>query len=178
MKVDPQQLIDDGYIVLRQVVPPDQLEELRTNFEILLEKQKVVWARERKPDEQPGGVWTTSAQPRVFFDEVVDTATANTVEFCLHENTLGVSQQLMRAPEAAITLMALMCNPVRDHGPASWHRDIDPTVQAPLKGMQMDYVKNGQDMSNGTSHFTTIACFGSCRKVIVVRTHQRNINTY
>lgn len=66
MKVDPQQLIDDGYIVLRQVVPPDQLEELRTNFEILLEKQKVVWARERKPDEQPGGVWTTSAQPRVF----------------------------------------------------------------------------------------------------------------
>ena len=143
MKVDSQQLIDDGYIILRQVVPPDQLEELRTSFEILVEKQKVVWERERKPEEKPGGVWTTSGQPRVFFDEVVDAATANTIEFCLHENTLGVSQQLMRAPHAAITLMALMCNPVRDHGPASWHRDIDPTVQAPLKGMQMDYVKNG-----------------------------------
>ena len=140
MKVDPQQLIDDGYVVLRQVVPPEQLEGLRTNFEILVEKQKVVWEQERKPDEKPGGVWTTSAQPRVFFDEVVDAATTNTIEFCLHENTLGVSQQLMRAPEAAITLMALMCNPVQDHGPASWHRDIDPTAQAPLKGMQMDYV--------------------------------------
>ena len=32
MKVDPQQLIDDGYIVLRQVVPPDQLEGLRSEF--------------------------------------------------------------------------------------------------------------------------------------------------
>ena len=66
MRVDPQQLIDDGYIVLRQVVPPDQLEKLRTSFETLVEKQKVVWARERKPEEKPGGVWTTSAQPRVF----------------------------------------------------------------------------------------------------------------
>ena len=102
MRVDPQQLIDDGYIVLRQVVPPDQLEKLRTSFETLVEKQKMVWARERKPEEKPGGVWTTSAQPRVFFDEVVDPATANTVEFCLHENTLGVSQQLMRAPDAAV----------------------------------------------------------------------------
>ena len=143
MKVDPQQLIDNGYIVLREVVPANQLEALRTSFETLVEKQKVIWTRERKPDEKPGGVWTTSAQPRVFFDEVVDAATANTVEFCLHANTIGVSQQLMRAPDAAITLMALMCNPVRDHGPASWHRDIDPTGQAPLKGMQMDYVKNG-----------------------------------
>ena len=72
MKVDPQQLIDDGYIVLRQVVPPSQLEELRTSFEILVENQKKVWARERKPGEKPGGVWEISAQPRVFFDEVVD----------------------------------------------------------------------------------------------------------
>ena len=45
MTVDPQQLIDDGYVVLRQVVPPDQLEALRTNFEILVEKQKVVWEK-------------------------------------------------------------------------------------------------------------------------------------
>jgi len=68
MKVNPQQLIDDGYVVLRQVVPPEQLEALRTSFETLIEKQKVIWARERKPDEKPGGVWTASAQPRVFFD--------------------------------------------------------------------------------------------------------------
>ena len=48
----------------------------------------------------------------------------------------------MQAPEACPTLMALMCSPVRDHGPASWHRDIDPVHQAPLRGMQMDVVDN------------------------------------
>ncbi|MCZ6677586.1 MAG: phytanoyl-CoA dioxygenase family protein [Candidatus Poribacteria bacterium] len=142
MKVNPQQLLDDGYIILRQVIPPKQLDELRDSFEVLVERQKTVWARERKPDDPPGGAWETSAQPRVFFDEVVNEETANAVEFCLHENTLGVSQQLMRAPEAAPTLMALMCSPVRDHGPASWHRDIDPVGQAPLRGMQMDILKN------------------------------------
>jgi len=53
MKVDPQQLIDDGYIVLRQVVPPDQLEALRTNFEILVEKQKIVWERDGNRTKKP-----------------------------------------------------------------------------------------------------------------------------
>ena len=142
MKVNPQQLLDDGYVIIRECIPPEQLDQLRHSFEVLVGRQKAIWARDRKPDDPPGGVWETSAQPRVFFNEVVDEKTANAVEFCLHENTLGVSQQLMRAPEAAITLMALMCNPVRNHGPASWHRDIDPVALAPLGGMQMDMLKN------------------------------------
>ena len=142
MKVNPQQLLEDGFIILRQVIPPAQLDPLRASFEELVERQREVWACERKPDEPPGGIWETRAQPRVFFDNVVDEATANAVNFCLHENTLGVSQQLMQVPEAAITLMALMCSPVRDHGPAAWHRDIDPVSQAPLKGLQMDMLAN------------------------------------
>ena len=142
MKVNPQQLLEDGFIILRQVIPPAQLDPLRASFEELVERQREVWACERKPDEPPGGIWETGAQPRVFFDNVVDEATANAVNFCLHENTLGVSQQLMQVPEAAITLMALMCSPVRDHGPAAWHRDIDPVSQAPLKGLQMDMLAN------------------------------------
>ena len=32
MKVDLQQLLDDGYIILREVIPPGQLEELRRVF--------------------------------------------------------------------------------------------------------------------------------------------------
>ena len=70
----------------------------------------------------------------------------------MHENTLGISRQLMEAPEAAVTSMFFMCNPVRDHGPAqyknrppnfsSWHRDIDPTREAPLCGLQMDMLEN------------------------------------
>ena len=111
MKVNPQQLLDDGFIILRQVIPPDQLDALRTSFEILLDRQKAIWRRERKPDDPPGGTWETTAQPRVFFNEVVDEKTADAVDFCLGENTLGVSRQLMRSSDAAVTLMALMCSP-------------------------------------------------------------------
>ena len=77
-----------------------------------------------------------------FFNEVVDKATDNTVQFCRHQNTLGVSQKLMSTTDAAVTLMALMCSPVKDHGPASWHRDIDLVHQAPLNGIQMDMIEN------------------------------------
>ena len=111
MKVNPQQLLDDGFIILRQVIPPDQLDALRTSFEILVDRQKAIWRRERKPDDPPGGTWETSAQPRVFFNEVVDEKTADAVDFCLGENTLGVSRQLTRSSDAAVTLMALMCSP-------------------------------------------------------------------
>ena len=89
MKVNPQQLLDDGYIILREVVPMGQLDELRDCFETLVERQKVIWAREREPDDPPGGYWETAAQPRVFFDGVSDEITAKAIEFCLHENTLG-----------------------------------------------------------------------------------------
>ena len=65
MQVDPQQLLDDGYIILREVVPPEQLEELRACFETLVERQKVIWAEERQSDDPPGGYWETAAQPRV-----------------------------------------------------------------------------------------------------------------
>ena len=142
MEVNSTQLLEDGYIILPQVIPPEQLDHLRDSFETLVERQKTVWAKERNPEDPPGGVWETSAQPRVFFNEVVDQETDNTVQFCLHQNTLGVSRQLMSATNAAVTLMALMCNPVKDHGPGSWHRDIDPVRQAPLNGMQMDMIKN------------------------------------
>ena len=142
MKVNPQQLLDDGFIILRQVIPPNRLDALRANFEILVDRQKAIWRRERKPDDPPGGTWETTAQPRVFFNEVVDEKTADAVDFCLGENTLGVSRQLMRSSDAAVTLMALMCSPPRDHGPASWHRDVDPVAQAPLRGMQTDMLAN------------------------------------
>lgn len=142
MKVNLQQLRDDGYLIIRECIPPKKLDELRHSFEVLVGRQKKIWARERKPDDPPGGVWETSAQPRLWFDTIVDKATANTVEFCLHENTLGVSRQLMCASDVAVVAMFLMCNPMRDHGPSNWHRDIHPIDQAPLIGLQMDLHEN------------------------------------
>ena len=73
MKVDPQQLLDNGYIILREVIPPGQLDELRECFETLVERQK---------DHLGGGTRTRRstgrllgncrATTRVFFDGVAD----------------------------------------------------------------------------------------------------------
>ena len=83
-----------------------------------------------------------SKQPRVVLNAVVDAATADTVEFNLHEHTLGVSRQLMKAPDAAPTAMFFMCNPATDHGPDSWHRDAVGRRLAPLQGLQEDMLAN------------------------------------
>jgi hypothetical protein len=109
MEVDPQQLLKDGFVVLPQVVPPDQLETLRGVFEKLVDRQRAVWAKERKPDDPPGGAWETGAQPRVSqYQRLIDAETAAAVEFCLHENTLGVSRRLMRAPAAIYSARLLV----------------------------------------------------------------------
>ena len=67
MEVNPAQLLENGYIVLPGVIAPEQLDHLRRSFETLVERQGAVWAEERNLGDPPGGVWETSAQPRVFF---------------------------------------------------------------------------------------------------------------
>ena len=59
MKVNPQQLLDDGYLILREVIPPDQLDQLRTSFEVLVERQKAIWARGEGSERV--GNWRTTA---------------------------------------------------------------------------------------------------------------------
>jgi len=144
MNVDPQLLLDEGFIIVREVVPAGELEKLQVAFETLVDRQREVWAEERGPDDPPGGVWETGAQPRlVHFEQFIDAQTALSVEFCLGETTLGVSRQIMGAPDAAPCLQMMMCSPVEDRGPANWHRDIHPIDQAPLCGLQEDLQANG-----------------------------------
>ena len=143
MNVDLGQLKKDGFIILREVIPPDQLEGLRKNFETLVDRQREIWARDREPGDPPGGVWEADPQPRLRgWQNLIDETTADTMEFCLHENTRGVNRQLMQAEEASNTGIFMMCNPVRDHGPAKWHRDIHPMDEGPLLGLQIDLLKN------------------------------------
>ena len=72
--------------------------------------------------------------------------------------------------------MALMCSPVKNRGPASWHRDIDPVHQAPLNGIQMDMIdrKRAGCTYSGTSLSMTMMYFGWCQVAIVVPTQWRN----
>ncbi|MBI4530073.1 MAG: phytanoyl-CoA dioxygenase family protein [Candidatus Latescibacteria bacterium] len=142
-RLDQQQLLDNGYLVLRNLIVPSQLEQLRRSIETMVEQRKTRSAANRQPNEPPGGAWEVNAQPRLKFEEDFDEATVNTIEFCLQEDTLGVSNRLMGAPETAVTYMACMCSPMHDHGPASWHRDVAPAQLAPLRGLQMNTLTYG-----------------------------------
>lgn len=146
MKLNRDQFLETGYLIVRNAIPVDRLEELRTSHEILVERQKAIWARERQPSDPPGGLWETAPQPRLNLHktpELIDEQTISAVELWLYENTLGVSSELMGAPNAAVTEMMMMCNPVRNHGAASWHRDLQPFNTAPLQGYIDDILENG-----------------------------------
>jgi hypothetical protein len=137
-----QPLRRDGFVILRGIVPSDELDPLRADFERLVERQREIWRRERQEGDPPGGAWETSAQPRlVGYDGLVQQpAEAAPVEL-LYGRPLEVSQEIMGAT-AAPTQFMMMCNPVRDHGPAAWHRDIHPIDQAPVTGLQQDLLAN------------------------------------
>jgi len=132
MKVDRQQLINDGFLILREVVPPENLPALRASYETLIEREG-------------GREWLSQgAQPRINIIPHIDETTADAVEIWLHENTLGVSRRLLCVGDAAaVTDMVSMCSPLEDHGPAAWHRDIHPIDMAPMRLLQLDMLENG-----------------------------------
>ena len=139
MQADRRQLMQDGYLILRQVIPPDQLAAMRAQFETLVERQKTLWQK------QGSNQWETGAQPRLSnYQDLIDGETPLPVEFWLQDSTLEVAHQLLAVPQATgIAGMMLMCSPQTDHGPAAWHRDIHPIDMAPMGTLQADLVENG-----------------------------------
>ena len=84
MQVSREQFMELGYLVLREVIPPDRLEQLRADFETLVGRQRRIWAQARGPDDPPDGDLETRMQPRlVSYDKLIDEATASTVEVWL-----------------------------------------------------------------------------------------------
>ncbi|MCY3734772.1 MAG: phytanoyl-CoA dioxygenase family protein [Gemmatimonadaceae bacterium] len=136
-------LLENGFCIVRNAVPPSELDRLRTVFEGLLDRQRRIWRRERGREDPPGGVWERSPQPRVVgFDGLVDDGESAAAVELLLGRPLETSRRIMGA-EAAPTSFMMMCSPVRDHGPAVWHRDIHPIDQAPVAGLQRDLLANG-----------------------------------
>lgn len=76
---------------------------------------------------------------------LIDRATANVVEeFCVSNDTLDTSTQLLSNPEPNVTTMMMMCNPVRDHPSGNgWHRGIHPENMDPMDALTADFVENG-----------------------------------
>ena len=102
IEIDPEQFLDDGFVILKSVVPPERLDELRASFEMLVDRQQAIWAHDR---DDPGSFAYVAKQPRLAFQTVIDAATANTAEFCLHENTLGVSRQALGTRDVGLKQM-------------------------------------------------------------------------
>jgi hypothetical protein len=147
MKVDRDKFMDQGYIILHNVIPPDKLEAMRASCDTILERQKVVWARDRKPDDPPGGLYETAKQPRAFMEYpgIIDEETANVIEdFWVADETLDTAKQLLCNPDPNVTQMMMMCNPVRDWpGGTGWHRDVHPVDMAPMGALAADFIENG-----------------------------------
>ncbi|MYF97981.1 phytanoyl-CoA dioxygenase family protein [Candidatus Poribacteria bacterium] len=148
MQVNRTQFMEEGYLVLREVIPPDQLNALRESYELMVTRQRDIWVKERHPNDPPEGAWETSAQPRLNLGReplagLVDDKTASAVEIWAHENMQHVSSELLGEEDAGVTEMMLMCSPVREHGPAAWHRDLHPIDTAPLQGYIDDILETG-----------------------------------
>lgn len=140
------QLLSDGYVILRQVVPPEQLDRLRSDIETVV-------ARQRAGDPE----WDRTSQPRASIVDQVDASTIGAFEFLLHPNTHGVSAEVLDCPaEAVAASQALViCNPEftpdapprpGQHwgtDPRNWHRDVRPDRDGPLSAHIEDQLANG-----------------------------------
>ena len=113
-----QELMRDGFVILRNMIPPDELEELRGSVDVILEK--------------------AAPHTRVISTDYVDQQTANVVEFFFDDRFFDVSRKLMDSIDAApIGLLILSA------ASTGWHRDLHPIDMAPLDGLQEDIRLNG-----------------------------------
>ena len=146
--VDRDRFLEEGYLVVKEAIPREKLHEVRRVYETLVNRQRENWKAMRKEGDPPGGEWETSPQPRLMLQRPplirgIDEETAPAVEVWLEPNIQGVSSRLLGVGDAAVTEMMMMCNPVRDHGPAKWHRDHHPIDTAPLQGYIDDILEGG-----------------------------------
>ena len=132
IKVDAAQFMEDGFLILRNVIDPGQFAALRSGVEILVQRK---W-----PDGIPDGHF----QPMMGVRDYVDESTGHVMELLLQENMLGVARQLMpRAGFVAPAYTFMILNPLTDKGPWFWHRDMNPPREGPLQGLQEDFMANG-----------------------------------
>ena len=133
IQVDVEQFMEDGFVILRNVIDQDDLDSLRAGAEIMVQRE---W-----PDGVPDGHF----QPMMKgFRQHVDDSTAHMMELLVNENTLGVARQLMpRAEFVCPQYLFMILNPTREMGPWFWHRDFNPITKGPLEGMVRDFEANG-----------------------------------
>ena len=142
--VDRDRFLEEGYLIVRNAIPRDKLDSVRQAYETLVDRQVENW----RNGDPAKNMWDSHKQPRLNLNQPplarqVGRETKPAVEVWFEESIKGVSTALLDEPDAAVTQMTMMCNPVRDHGPSQWHRDLQPIATAPLQGYIDDIVENG-----------------------------------
>ena len=142
MKVDLDRFREDGYLILRNVVSPEQLGDLRLSIELMVDTEKARSVAERGAGDPRGGRWYEAVAPRLS-EQSIDERTADAIDFCLGETVYGVSHRLLNSPPVtAMTSFGAICSGLIDSGYTDWHRDASSAEQAPLSGMQQDLMEN------------------------------------
>ena len=95
-----EQLMESGFAIIRGMMPPDELQRLRKSVDRMIE---------RVPESTPADRLTTT--------EWVEAETADAVEFCFDERTLGRTRRLMDVPAVAPLGMFLVAT-----SGTGWHR--------------------------------------------------------
>ena len=113
------------------LIPQDQLPELRRKFELLAERMRAA-----DPSWDDG----SSTQPRLVMTQrplsaLIDAETIACVELWLPGGEVHrISSQLLGVPSASSFEMMMLCSPQApvEPTPLSWHRDFQPAESAPL----------------------------------------------
>jgi hypothetical protein len=134
-EADRARFMEQGYLIIRGLIPPDQLSLLRRDYERAVERFQVA-----QPDQ-----WSSSAQPRLLVEQpgIIDEANAGAAQLWFDDRLLEIAGRMLALPDPAITEMLMSCSPMKDHGPSTWHRDIHPHDMAPLQLLQDDLRENG-----------------------------------
>ena len=141
-----EQLQREGYVILSQVVPAEQLARLRLDIEAVVQRQRAA-----------DPAWDSTSQPRAQIAKFVDAETLGALEFLVHDHTYGISARLLGCPDAAVAATAaeVLCNPEFTPGapsppgqswgtdPRNWHRDVRPDTDGPLEPLLEDQRANG-----------------------------------
>jgi hypothetical protein len=123
--------MEDGYIILRDVVPPATLGPLRDAVERMVEGRRGRTSQKPLPNQPPSGTWADSRQPWLISAPIA--TPVSPLNSCSGKQPWGVCRQLIDAEHVAVHNMNAICSSdTHDTGPGSWHRDVGPGEPAPL----------------------------------------------
>ena len=114
-------LLENGYVVLRQVVPPHMLAGLQDAHDRLVDMQAKLTGK--WPSLDIGRASIVAGSPNGVA-EAIDEATAPCVEWWTHECFHGVSSRLLGVDDAAATTLMMLCSeekPAEEQHSGTWY---------------------------------------------------------